>query len=83
MRPEDVQKFLRSRPFRPFRLTLTDGRIYDVTHPELALVGRNWVEVGLARPGDPEGVADGAVTLSLLHIMQIENVELAQPPASW
>ena len=51
-------------------------------HPELALVGRSGVEIGLVRPGDPEGVADRAVTLSLLHIMQIENLETAHPPAS-
>jgi len=51
-------------------------------HPELALLGRNVVAVGLVRPGDPEGVADRAVTLSLLHIMQIENLETAHPSAS-
>ena len=62
MRPEDVREFLKHRPFQPFRITLTDGRSYDVMHPELALVGRSFVGVGLARPGDPEGVADRLVT---------------------
>jgi hypothetical protein len=80
MRPEDVREFLRHRPFQPFRLTLTDGRTYDVLHPELALVGRSFVAVGLARPGDPEGVADRMVTVSLLHIMQIEPIESVSPP---
>ena len=51
---------------RPFRLTLTDGRTYDVLHPELALVGRSWVAIGLARPGDSESIAERLVSVSLL-----------------
>jgi len=80
MRPEDVREFLRRRPFQPFRLTLTDGRTYDVLHPELAIVGRSFVGVGLARPGDPENIAERIVSVSLLHIMQIEPVESLAPP---
>lgn len=82
MRSEDVREFLRRQPFRPFRLTLTDGRNYDVMHPELALLGRNVVAVGLVRPGAPEDVADRIVHVDLLHIMQIEDLETAQPPTS-
>ncbi len=81
MRPEDVREFLRRRPFRPFRLTLTDGRTYDVMHPDLAMVGRSWVQVGLARPGDPEIIAERLISISLLDIMQIEPLEsVVSPP---
>jgi hypothetical protein len=80
MRPEDVREFLRRQPFRPFRLTLTDGRTYDVLHPELAMVGRSWVQVGLARPGDPENIAERLISVSLLDIMQIEPLESVVPP---
>jgi hypothetical protein len=51
-------------------------------HPELALLGRNVVIVGLVQPGAPEEVADRFVHLDLLHIMQIENLKTANPPAS-
>ena len=80
MRPEDVLEFLRRRPFRPFRLTLRDGRTYDVMHPELAIVGRSSVEVGLARPEDPDNIAERLISVSLLHIMQIEPLESVVPP---
>jgi len=80
MRPEDVREFLRRRPFRPFRLTLTDGRTYDVMHPELAIVDRSWMQVGLARPGDPENIAERLSSVSLLDIMQIEPLEFVVPP---
>ena len=72
MRPEDLRDFIKHQPFQPFRLTLTDGRTYDVLHPELAMVGRSTMVLGLARPGDPDSVADRFVTVSLLHVMQVE-----------
>ena len=74
MRPEDFRDYLRKQPFRPFRVTLTDGRTYEVHHPELAMVGRSTVIIGLARPNEPEPVFDRHVTVSLLHIMQIESI---------
>ena len=50
MRPEDIREFLQKKPFQPFRLTLTDGRTYEVRHPEMAMVGRSAVAIGLPAP---------------------------------
>ena len=75
MRLEDIRSFLDRRPFQPFRLTLTDGRTYEVRHPELAMIGRSIVAIGVPAPDDPAPVFDRLVTVSLLHIMQMEPVE--------
>ena len=75
MRPEDIRQFLLRRPFQPFRLTLTDGRTYDIRHPELAMVGRSTVAIGVPAPEESEPVYDRLVTVSLLHIMQAEPCE--------
>ena len=74
MRPQDFREHLRTQPFRSFRVTLTDGRTYEVLHPELAMVGHSTVAIGLARPNAAEPVFDRLVTVSLLHIMQIEPI---------
>ena len=37
MRPDAILKLLRKRPFFPFRVYVSDGAIYDVTHPEAGL----------------------------------------------
>lgn len=71
MRPEDIREFLQHKPFQPFRLTLADGRTYEVRHPELAMVGRSAVAIGVPAPDDPRPVYDRLVTVSLLHIMQV------------
>jgi hypothetical protein len=76
VRPEDVRDFLQHKPFQPFRLTLTDGRVYEVRHPELAMVGRSTVAIGLPAANDPQPVFDRLVTVSLLHIMHIEPSEM-------
>jgi len=63
-------------------LPLSDGRTYEVHHPELAMIGRSTVAIGLPRPDDPEPVYDRLVTVSLLHVMQAEPVESSRMPSS-
>lgn len=85
MRPEEFQRFLHQKPFRPFRVTLTDSRNYVVAHPELAMVGKSLVFIGLPDPKQPTNgddkdggpLFDRHVFVSLLHIMQVDYVETA------
>lgn len=72
MRPEDLHRFLRRRPFRPFRITLTDGRSYEIHHPELMMVGRSSAEVGIPSPRHREPTFERIVSVSLLHVMEVE-----------
>ncbi len=77
MRPEDLRQFVRQEPFRPFRLTLTDGRTYDIRHPELVALGRSSLFIGFPRADDDdtEPVYDRYVIVSLLHVMQAQPVD--------
>jgi hypothetical protein len=71
--PEDVEKKLRRQPFQPFRLYLSDGTAYDVRHPELVLLGRRSLVLGLT--GKPEDTLyERTVDVDLLHIVRMENV---------
>jgi hypothetical protein len=82
MRAHDVHEFVRRQPFQPFRVTLTDGRTYDVTHPELAMVGHQTIALGLPKTHGPAFIYDRLVTVSLLHIMQIEPLPPVEPPTN-
>ena len=55
---------------------ICDGRTCEVRHPELAMVGRSIAAIGAPAPNDPRPVFDRLVTVSLLHIMQIEPSEM-------
>ena len=80
MRPDDIRQLIRQAPFRPFRLTLTDGCTYDIRHPELIALGRSSLFIGLPRQDDPEPVYDEYVIVSLLHVMQVQPVDAAESP---
>jgi hypothetical protein len=73
---KDVQEFTRRQPFRPFRLTLTDGRSYEIRHPELVNVGRTTVFIGFPAQGDDETIYDRFKILDLLHIMEAEPIDV-------
>ena len=77
MRTEDLREFVQRHPFQPFRITLTDGRTYDVHHSELAMGGRSTIAIGLPRHDDSEPIFDRLITVSLLHIMQAEFLDTA------
>ncbi len=50
IRPEDIRERIDKRPFEPFRICMTDGRTYDVTHPELCLLARTTAWVAIPDP---------------------------------
>jgi hypothetical protein len=78
MRPNDVRVFLQDQPFQPFRITLTDGRTYEIRHPEFVMVGRSSLVIGFPAPGEAdeaEPIYDRFVTVSLLHVMQMEPLQ--------
>ena len=63
MRPDDVLQLLRAKPFQPFRISLSDGQQYDVRHPEIAIVSRSTVLVGIPGPRGPNGPVERVVAL--------------------
>ncbi len=73
----DVLSFLRAQPFIPFRVHMSDGRTFDVRHPDQALVARTRLVVGVGN--DPvTGVADHLEHLSFIHITGLEELAPAK-----
>ena len=75
MRPDDVLQLLRARPFQPFRISLSDGKQYDVRHPEIAIVSRSTILLGIPGPRGPDGPVDKVVTCALMHITRMEVLD--------
>ncbi len=80
MAPEELATELRRRPFRPFRITLTEGSTYDIRHPELCMAGRRSAVIGLTVPNAADRLFEQSVTVDLLHIVKLEPVEPAATP---
>ncbi len=72
MPPEDLWERLHRQPFEPFRIHLTEGTTYEVRHPELILVGRRSVVVGISNVEQRPPLYDRYTTLALVHIVRLE-----------
>lgn len=61
----------RRQPFLPFRLMMTDGQGYDISHPDLIWVGKYAAYIGLT--GEPnQNLFERTVKIDLLHVVRLE-----------
>ena len=74
MKPEDLLRRIRERPFKPLRLHMSDGSVIEVRHPELILPGRRTVLIGIPAPGDAAALMDDYVAVDVAHITHMEPV---------
>ena len=79
MNAQDLLELLRARPFAPFRIFASDGRTYDVRHPDQALVLRSRVILPLASDSD---VSELSEHLALNHIVRAEEISAAAARSS-
>src|SRR5574340_1123663 len=77
MRPEDLLESTRKRPFVPYRVCLTDGRTYDVGHPDQVIVLRSRAVIGV---GGENGLPERVEHVALIHIVRIEELQLGAIP---
>jgi len=78
MRAQELTELLRKRPFVPLRIHMTDGQTYDIRHPEMVIVLRQRVDIGV--PYDlAAGIAERVEYCSLLHIVRVEELSPATP----
>ncbi len=77
-----VQTFrglLSAQPFKPFRLVMSSGQIYEVRHPEMAWLTRTDILVGVDEADD--GIPSEFKICSLLHVTAVEplNTSASEP----
>jgi len=67
-------------PFRPFRITMTSGRTFEVRHPERIQVGRTTRTIFSFLSNDPEEAKESQAEVSLLLAESIEPLDTAVRP---
>ena len=75
MTVQTFRELLALRPFKPFRLVMASGQTYDVRHPEMALLTRSDLLVGIDEADD--WVPAEFKICSLLHVSAIEPINSA------
>ena len=70
MRAEEIREHLRTRPFVPIRVFLSDGSAYEVRHPDMAMVTQRLLIIGIQPRRD--GIPMRSVHCDPLHVTRIE-----------
>jgi hypothetical protein len=81
MGAEDIREWLDARPFVPFRICLTDGKHFEILHPEFVLLTRAVLEIGISRHNGSR-LVDQIARVSLPHVVRVETIERAVKKAS-
>ena len=68
MRQDDVDEYLKRRPFQPFRIHLSTGAFFDIRQTQLAYTSRSTLSLELGIEGDKQRF----LTIALIHIVWIE-----------
>ncbi len=75
MKAESIKEVLDATPFRPVRLVMSDGKTFDIDHPEVVVVSRDRLVIG--QGVDEHGIVDHFVHCSLIHVTRIEEPKAA------
>ncbi len=72
MDADELYRKVREHPFEALRIHVSDGKAYDVKHPEQIMIGRRSSYVGL---GNGEGPFQKIAVVSNIHITRIEPLD--------
>ncbi|HUQ68478.1 MAG TPA: hypothetical protein VM165_03080 [Planctomycetaceae bacterium] len=75
MTVQTFRDLLNRQPFQPFRLIMSSGHAYEVRHPEMAMLTRTDLLVGIDAAED--GIPAEFKICSLLHVVSIEPLSSA------
>lgn len=71
MNPQELKSMLERRPFIPFRIHISDQASYDITRPELVVVGGSMTFIGMIRNVQSD-FFDEPVIIANRHITRLE-----------
>jgi hypothetical protein len=74
MSTQQVLDYVRDQPFRPFRILMTSGRKYEIRHPEMIRLGRDFVII-FTNVSDSPDLVDRWETVSLLLVESISHLD--------
>ena len=72
MNVAEMFRWLSRRPFKPFRIRMTDGAAIDVRHPDEVIPVKTTASVARGPAGE---VFVQQSTISLLHVIRLEPIE--------
>lgn len=72
VRRQEIRRFERADPFRPFRICLSDGTEHVVANPNRLFLAANMVILNIMKEG--EDLPEDSICFDPLHITRIETI---------
>jgi hypothetical protein len=69
-----VLDYVKAEPFRPFRIHMASGRTFDIRHPEMIKVLKNYILI-FKTAADGADVPDELDTVSLMLVEYLSHFE--------
>ena len=79
---DELQRLLRQRPFQPFRLLVSDGRVYEIRNPRMNLLAESFIKIGIPSAIYSEPICDHTEYVRLDQIVRVEPLSAAPPVTS-
>jgi len=77
---QKMGNYLTAEPFRPFRITLTSGRTFDICHPDMVQVGKSTMTIFTFFSENEEEAKEREVEVSLLLTESVEPLDATMRP---
>ena len=71
--PDDIQSRLRQSPFVPVRIIISSGQTFEVYHPDLVLLGRREIMIGMASRASPTQY-EQVTRVPIMHVTALEDL---------
>lgn len=75
-----IASYVGAEPFRPFRITTTSDRTFEIRHPEMVQVGRSTITIFTFLSNEPEEAKEREVEVSLLLTESVEPLDGSARP---
>lgn len=79
--PGSIHARARQQPFTPFRITTSSGETFDVTHPDLIMVGTRDLVIGIPSAHSPAQYDDIA-RVAIMHVTSLRDLPQPSPPTA-
>ncbi len=75
-------RYLAAEPFRPFRISMASGQVFEIRHPEMISVGRSTAHIYTFMSEDHDQAKQGEHEVSLLLMGSIEPLDVTSTQGS-
>ena len=71
-----IANYISAEPFRPFRISMASGRVFEIRHPEMVQAGKTTLTIFTYMSDDPQEAKERQHEVSLLLIESIEPLNV-------